>query len=124
MTLELVRNITNIPIIEMNIHGKTHLFIIDTGAQGTLLSRELVGNREISGMQVLGGVGGGERSPVVLVNFKLLGVAIDKINITSIFDDFKRELGIVISGLIGQDVLQQFSSITIDNRKKRITFNK
>lgn len=64
--------------------------------------------------------------PVYNTQFNLLGVSISSLPVTSIFgQEFARghDYGVVIHGLIGQDV-GQFSSYTIDNQKQRITFNK
>ena len=131
MTLELVRNNTNLPIIKMMIHSQWMHFIVDTGAMASLVSPAVIGNRSLKRIATANCSGLGDKVeglPVLAAQFNLLGVTIAALTVTTKFGH-KGELnghdyGVPIHGLIGQDVLGQFSSYSIDNKKQRITFNK
>lgn len=129
ITLALEPNKTNLPVIKMKIAGEWMHFIIDTGAMSSLISPQVIANRKLKQIAVAqtSGIGPGEVIPVYKAEFNLLGITVDSVVVSTIFgNSFTKghHYGMVIHGLIGQDVLSKFSSFTIDNQKQRITFNK
>ena len=130
ITLELVPNKTNLPVIKMRIAGEWMHFIVDTGAMGSLVSPAVIANRNLKQIAKArcSGIGEGiESIPVYSTQFNLLGISISAITVTPTFGQtFAKghDYGVTIHGLIGQDVLGQFSSYTINNKKQTITFNK
>lgn len=110
------------PVITLHINKQPHLFLIDTGATHTMLSPSLIPDLSQDQRQTIqaipaDGLGGTVGVCRIAVRFNLLGVSLHEVIFTEEAGDRRR-----VSGLIGQDVLQKFSRVIIDNRQKTICF--
>lgn len=122
-----------IPIFKMRIHNEDHYFIVDTGAEGTLLAPPLIEqafggvpprSKMIGGVAMFGVGGNLEHSPIISMKFNLLGITMHKLSTSfTLFKDLSEQTGVRFSGLLGQDFLRKFKSYAIDNVNKEITFN-
>lgn len=111
-------------IIKLRINGEFHHFLIDTGAEKTMLSPELAKDNPVKDKMISAGVGGFTMHNIVGVNFNLLGVGVNNVGVDpKLFKYMTESAGVKISGLIAQDVLNKFKSYTIDNEKGTIEFN-
>jgi len=122
-TLRLVSTPTRRPIIELRINGVNYRFLIDTGASVTLVDPALL--PDLSKQQESSrytrkciAVNGSVHIETIAIVFRLAGVSISEISIHS-------SAGEKIdgtSGIIGQDILQQFKSVTFDNVRHVVRF--
>jgi len=120
--INFVPNERGFLFLEMKIKGENHIFLLDTGAEGTLLTPELIKEFPVHKMLISGGVGGSNLSHTVLISFNLLGKTVREIGQATFLEGLSKELGFKVSGLIGQDLLRQFLSYTIDNKKGQFIF--
>jgi predicted aspartyl protease len=122
-TLRLVATPTRRPIIELRINGRMYHFLIDTGATHTVLDTSLLPILNEQQQQTrrtikCHGVGSSVHTERITVCFRFVGVSIDKV----MFHQAAREHFDHTHGLIGQDILQQFKSVTFDNVNHVVRF--
>ena len=102
-------------LVEATINGKQATLILDSGAQNLTITLELA-----SGLRPLGkvehhGIGGNTESTVVAVQIRLGGVIFPYcLAETQDLRAVSSSLGVKIDGLIGESVLSQFKTVTID----------
>lgn len=135
-TLRLIRykyehiNRFPLPIVEMVIKSEKHNFVIDTGACETVLCHSLMRlltNNQIASRirRSIGGVGGdgsAESSFAVNVQFNFVGVVLPYVTFIPSLTTVSNRFAVAISGLIGQDVLRQFSSVEFDWKNEVVRF--
>src|ERR1700747_3721549 len=122
-TLRLVATPTRRSIIELCINGSNYRFLIDTGATHTILSPVLIptlSNSQKATSRILtahdfGGITHGE---MLDVRFNFVGVYITSV----VFHLQTKKIFDQTPGLIGQDILQQFKSVTFDNVRRVVRF--
>lgn len=117
-----------LPIVEMKIAGRPHLFIVDTGAMITVLTKRLFGLLSEQQLKTMidysvGGVGETSApSYAVKIKCTFIGVTIPFVTFVPSLDRFEESTGMQIGGIIGQDILTQFSSIEFDNAAGVVRF--
>lgn len=113
----------HLPVVELTISGKQHFFIIDTGAQmsvfkaGLFLTTKEIIEAEPIEHEGIGGVGNGTYHP--RKTFRFIGVTTEGMHFTTSLGTLFRG---TISGLIGQDILQKFKTVTFDNANHTVRF--
>lgn len=119
-TLQLIPSPCQRPIVELRINNKPYKFLIDTGATHTFVVPELVTvlRRNTSGRVF--SAGGSFHATVADIRFNFVGVSIHRLFVCE-------EIGnepeaIRQQGVIGQDILQQFKSVTFDNVRRVVKF--
>lgn len=122
-TLQLVRSNTNRPVITLRINNHDYRFLIDTGATHTVLDPSLL--PDLNATQVASRrqlscytVGGRVEADYVSVRFRFAGAELQR----TVFDRRICEKNDSTIGLIGQDILQQFKSVTFDNVRHVVKF--
>ena len=102
-------------LLDATVNGKPQTFILDTGAQVSLLDRSLAGlEKQKAGNNVNGVIDTSKMGRVVsslcigtrCLSDRSLGV-VD-------YEKVSRALGVRVDGQIGQDILRQFSAVRID----------
>jgi hypothetical protein len=121
------------PIIYLKYVGEDLPFTFDTGADKTVFSevfykkyKAMVDKTGKKAVESYGGAGGVKEFNVMKVpalNFKCLGTDI-QLNDASVSTEVIHTGDDVYYGNIGQDVIKQFASMTIDFKESSITFNK
>lgn len=118
-----------LPIIELLISGAKHYFVVDTGAMETILSMRLallyLTESQIQSRKErdIRGLGGSTESFAAHIKCTFVGVTLPFATFvdTRIFgNDFIPNF--IISGIIGQDILQQFSAVEFDFKMKVVRF--
>ncbi len=128
VVIPFTRNASNVMETHIEINGKPCRFIFDTGASivsfGSTLFQELVNNGIIKSDDIIKRtetiMANGDMAKAMIINIKNLKIG--TLNLTNIE-------AMVIEGnnvppLMGQSVLENFGSITIDNRRKQIILKK
>ena len=113
----------NLFVIEVGLSGKACHFIVDTGAAMTMISKEMGQNTiVIHKYSVVDSTG--HDSPIDVTHVKLtVGSAKTWVNaFVSDMAAISRASGMKIDGILGQDLLSQFRSVTFNYRAKTITF--
>lgn len=122
-TLRLEPTPTKRPIITLRINGHEYRFLIDTGATHTVLHPSLL--PDLNTTQVASRrqidchtVGNKVSIDFIAVVFRFAGVSIPQ----TMFNQYAGENIDHTHGLIGQDILQQFKSVTFDNVRRVVKF--
>lgn len=117
-------------LVEVRVSGKAHTFLLDTGAARTVVSPDVLGrvaefDLKLSRFRSRGPGFSGEATwervdslrlgqqvwhdlPVVVMNLK----------------EISQVYGRQIDGLLGQDLLSEFRSVTIDFAEKKVRFSR
>jgi len=111
-TLIRIPNPYNLPIVPIKVNSKLYRLLVDTGASVTVFSPELaaLAGNVLTFASTFNGVDV-KKHPceVANINFKFVGVCIGQVHVTpATFVN-----GLDIDGIIGQDILYQFTSVTI-----------
>ena len=113
-------------IVDVTIGGKTRHFLLDTGAGLTVLSSNIPGwspvdvTKAVSRRSAVGLDGSAHSMGSTTTTLELgkilivTPVAVDDLNPLS------KALNTELDGILGQDVLSQFSRVTIDYKKKQL----
>lgn len=126
-TLKLISQQSELPTIELKIQGKLFYFIVDTGCEYTCISPSVpftlnaAQRRQILPRKVLTG-GGLRKDSIVPVTFRLLEIELHNICVSDMFDKIDFGKNVSISGVIGQDILSQFSQVIFDYKKQTVEF--
>lgn len=112
--------------VPLTINGKTKLWIIDSGAEVTVVEKEFADTLGLVQEGKLTGVGAvttADFSFTVLPPFELNGIAFDsqKVAVFSINDLFRKSSGIEIGGILGYDFLSRLVT-RVDYAKQLLTF--
>lgn len=122
-TLQLIPTPSRRPIIMLRINGHEYRFLIDTGATHTFLdpvlipqlTKEQVATRTTAKAY---GIADAVHFERIAVRFNFAGVQVNELMFHhSISSDTDKT-----SGIIGQDILQQFKSVTFDNVRRTVKF--
>lgn len=122
-TLQLIPTPSRRPIIMLRINGHEYRFLIDTGATHTVLDPRLLPDlnaEQLASKRTLSchTVGNRIQAEVVAILFRFAGVSITE---TTFHPDAGENYDRT-SGMIGQDILQQFKSVTFDNVRRTVRF--
>jgi hypothetical protein len=114
------RTVQSMILVEGQIDGKKVTFLLDTGANHTILSArsysdgQLPLRHALRGRNSAGMVGESVRLPV---NLTLAGHVWASQTVTVMnLDELQDALGLRFDGLLGQDILREFRSVHIDYR--------
>lgn len=123
-TLKLLPNRYKRPLVLLHINKKQYKFLIDTGATHTILSECLLSILTPKQLQnkirsYSTGVGGRVQSDRFPVQFNFVEISIYSVIFS---DEVVQPNRIEADGIIGQDILQQYKRVIIDNEKQLITF--
>lgn len=105
------------------IDGRESVVLLDTGATHSLVAADLVGVRESNLPRGKGRRGPGIRTYGLA---RQIGLGIgpkrwrDRLVVAVDFSDFRDVYGEEVGGILGQDLLSQFSSVEIDYRRKMV----
>jgi hypothetical protein len=123
-TLQLVKVNIPMPVVKLRFRGADHHFIVDTGAQGTMVDPDAIGVNQNTTLRPLGigGVGGDQMSALAEVRFNFCGVTINEMGLMLTLRQASLAYGVKLSGLIGQDILGQFRQVIFDNDKHTVEF--
>lgn len=122
-TLRLIPTPSRRPIIMLRINGHEYRFLIDTGATHTVLDPRLLPDlnaEQVASRQQLSclTVGGSVETDYIAVCFRFAGIVIRQIVVSKHAGESYDNT----HGLIGQDILQQFKSVTFDNVRCVVKF--
>jgi predicted aspartyl protease len=118
------RGKTDVILLEARVNGKPARLILDTGAAQTILSPQLVGidPLEVKLSRFLS-AGPGFRGEATWGTATLrLGKRVwyDRRVVVMNLEEVSRTYGFKVDGLVGQDILKEFETITIDYKKKEV----
>lgn len=122
-TLEMFRPDGLTPAIKMSINGEWLYFIVDTGAQFSLVAPRLADGYK--GKAILGecrGAGGTEQMLRIKKPFRLLGKQLNAYNVCLLVTRLEQDNNYKCGGIIGQDILSQFSEVIFDYKKRQVRF--
>lgn len=120
--VELTKTPSGHDLLEVTINGRTGLFVLDSGASGTVIHEAFLSKYfEEVGESVQDqksfGVGGEVRSSrhaidsfeIDGVSYPLLSVAV--LDLHHVVDGFQARAGVTVDGVVGQDVLTNFNGV-------------
>lgn len=116
-----------LPIIMLQIAGVNRFFVVDTGANYSMLCDSLcpvLSAAQTKGKQETFAVGFGGRDKIMFVpvRFNLLGIHVKCVEFSKSIQQL-RNFGLNIDGIIGNDILRKFSSVVFDFKNEVIKFN-
>jgi len=112
-------------VIELTIAGAKHRFIIDTGATHSLFTSDFATTFKFKNHYLSAAKGIGSDIVDILrvdLQFNFCGVTIYSVALTNRMKHIKMSLPFEVSGLIGQDILSQFSQVCFDYKNKVVRF--
>jgi Retroviral aspartyl protease len=120
-TLRLVpHGCSLLPVIELTINKTVRRFLIDTGCEYSAFCPSLVPVIPLNSRETkVTGIGGVVTNYIISTRFNFCGITIRDITI----DTTATLPALQVSGIIGQDILRQFTSYEINNRESWIKFN-
>lgn len=120
-TLRLVpHGYSLLPMIELTINKTVRRFLIDTGCEYSAFCPSLVPMIPTNSRETrILGIGGTVTNYIISTRFNFCGVTIRDITI----DTSQTLIMLKVDGIIGQDILRQFTSYEINNRESWIKFN-
>ena len=117
-------------VADVTVGGKTRHFLLDTGAGLSVLSPDTAGWSPVDVMKAISsrsavGLDGSTHSMGSATATLELGktLIVTPVAVADL-GPLSKALKIKLDGILGQDVLSQFSLVTIDNRNKRLTLTK
>lgn len=107
-------------LVEGKVNGNHALFLLDTGANRTIISKQVYGKASLAIQQLShnsrgpGLVGYSLRRPanLELGHHMWAGQYVSVMDL----DDLRQMLGMNFDGLLGEDILREFHSVRIDYR--------
>ena len=124
--LILIPTTCKTPVISLKISGIARRFILDTGATTTIVSPDILNGFRYKHHSTGVMYGVGTDTPTVYrvsVVFKFLSARLNTITTTERVKHFNMRLPFEIHGLIGQDVMTQFTSVVFDYKNMIVRFN-
>lgn len=128
LKLILTREVSTL-VIELLFFGERYKFIVDTGASNSVISYTLFNKFPLTETHYnnikIGELRGstGKRSTMrVPFTIRILGKCTDCVSVGHFLDEWHKEIGLVFSGLLGQDIMKQFKQIIINYEKGEISF--
>ncbi len=116
--------VRRLPVIHASVAGKSGAFVLDTGSEGTLVDRKFLGLKKAGDGAALGS-GGIMGAPSNVGEFCISAHCIGKTQVWLIdFDGYSEKMGRRVDGIIGQDFLQRFDSVTFDYVHRRVILEK
>lgn len=114
-------------ISEFEIDGEKHKFLIDTGAQNSVIDKKIAKNINEKIKSQFCGIDGeyvdNEVADVIFkINNKECKELVNVANLKKLINNIKHESGVEIAGIIGCDFLSKFN-FTIDFKNKKLSFN-
>ena len=105
-------------LVQAKVNGNTATLLLDTGANRTIVSKEIYGTAQFNLQRMRKNLNGpghaGEslRLPadVALASHMWAGQPVSVMNL----EDLKQELGVNFDGLLGEDLLREFHSVRIN----------
>lgn len=113
-------------LVRMEVNGKTATFLLDTGAASTFVRAELVGVDSFTLEQSRFRGDGGMEVRGVWERAKLsVGDWTSTMDVKAIDTaPISRRFGRRIDGLLGQDILRQFSRVTLDFEERTLVLSR
>ncbi len=115
-------------LVEGRVNGKVVLFILDTGAARTVLSNEVADVQPLElTLSRFSQSGPGFQGEATLREATLkLGqhTWYDRPVVVMNLEKVREVYGVKVDGLLGQDILREFSSVLIDFKKRRIVLSR
>ena len=120
-TLKLTKLRTGHEAIEGSINGIAGIFVLDSGANLTVLHKDRLAKFAIAEAAAADGTGAGAGGAVAIGKHIVAGVTLDgkpvplgtvySTDLTSVVSSLKAAAGVEIDGVVGQDVLSGYSGI-------------
>ena len=131
-SLEMKQVGGKIAVVKVQVNGKDRRFIIDTGSQVTVVSSEVAGysHDKLKSLKQAGtfqsvGVAGGAKAVFAKASFVLGRFTItDKDVLVEDFSGISGIVGELVDGLLGQDMLARFSTMTFDYKHHVLNLSK
>lgn len=115
----------NLFLIVLIVQDRPRNFIVDTGSGITILDRTSFVDLPVLGDPVLANTLSGEsRLDIVRAEFSVGDEHIQQEVFRSDMSGMSRSIGIKIDGVLGQDILSHFSSVTFDYKSRHVIFSK
>jgi hypothetical protein len=120
-TLRLVKHRSGLlNVVELSINNVIYKFLIDTGCEYSAFRPNLVPRIPSTARQVrILGMGGEAVNYIISTRFNFCGITLHEITV----DTTPALPALQVDGIIGQDILRQFTSYEINNRESWIKFN-
>lgn len=117
-----------LPTISLRIAGLNRHFVIDTGAETTILSpalKPVLNQEQIQRTYHVThqGFAGSAQAPAIPVKFTLIGVRITEVVFDPSIDTLRADGLNNCYGVIGNDILQQFRSVEFSWKEGIVRFN-
>ncbi|MDA4129260.1 MAG: retroviral-like aspartic protease family protein [Thaumarchaeota archaeon] len=103
---------------EINNHPVTLVF--DTGADGVAVDGKYIKNARLIGRTRVTGVGGTQIENVVRTSVRIGKDTFSNVIVTSQSTDVSKDMNTHTDGLLGENILMEYSRITIDYKTKQI----
>jgi aspartyl protease len=125
------RSAASMILVQGRINGKPATFLLDTGANHTIVSEKLVDDLDVQ-VRRMRSIAQNDRGPgmvgeavsfrtdVSLASYQWIAQPVWVMNL----DDLKARFGKQIDGIIGQDLLREFRSVRIDYGSHTIYFER
>jgi predicted aspartyl protease len=117
-------------VVEVSVQGKTRHFLLDTGAGLSVLSPDTAGwspvdvIKAVSSRSAVGLDGATHSMGSTTATLELGQTMIVTPAAVADLNALSKALNIKLDGILGQDVLSQFSLVTIDYKNKQLIFKK
>lgn len=120
------RSVHSLILLDAKINGNPATLLLDTGANKTIISAKLYGNLQAPHMELTSkgpGIVGNAlrlRADLEIAGRFLFSQPVSVMNL----DDLPQRVGAQFDGLLGQDILRQFTSVRINYRTHLIELEK
>jgi hypothetical protein len=111
-------------LVSVAVEGVNGTFVLDTGADVTVISPRLAANGKDRQKWNLSGLNGRETVDSVIVVLKLGGDKMRARVMTRPLDNVSKMVGTAIDGVLGLDVLGSYSHIEIDLKAQTLTLTR
>jgi hypothetical protein len=114
-------------IVSVEINGKPSRLLLDTGSQFTVLSAGLAGVTAVELKQAAFASGPGLHGEAVwsTADLRLDNSRLDQRRVVVMnLDQVRKIYGKEVDGLLGQDILSEYSSVTLDFKNHRLILTK
>jgi hypothetical protein len=115
---------SNIFVIGVGVGGKTRHFIVDTGAAVTVIAADVAKGTTVIKQDGLVSISGNANGAEVFEEFVVGAARIKSHVLVADLDAISTAAETHIDGILGQDIMSQFQSVTFDYKAKVVTFVK